>query len=384
MINSSAGARAALCCAIAGLWAAGCGSDDAGPGGPPPSVISPVGGGGGIAGTTTPPMNMGTAGLGNAGAAGVTTAGGGATVSQAGASGMAGATAGVSGGAAGMMMPAGMGGMGMAGMTPAGMGGGGIPDPTGGMEPKLPMITEMCPTLATGNVTVLGQQVQLWVGNKQEGKKGPVFFYWHGTGGRSTEAVGGLGPALQEIMGAGGIVASFTTTTTMGTNTGNNVWYTGDFRMADIILVCATQQLNIETKRIYTGGCSAGGLQAGAMVYGRATYLAAAMPNSGGGRGTLETGMGGYVPATITTHGAMGTDVVVIDFAQTSNTLCRDIAAKGGFAVDCDHGGRHCGSSAAVKAAQWEFLKAHPYGTKPSPYAGGLPATFPSFCKIIM
>ncbi|HMI91610.1 MAG TPA: hypothetical protein VK509_09625, partial [Polyangiales bacterium] len=200
-----------------------------------------------------------------------------------------------------------------------------------------------------------------------------------------TEASGGLGSAIQEITGDGGIVASFSTTTGEGTNTGNNVWYTGDFKMADIILVCATQQLNIETKRIYTGGCSAGGLQAGAMVYGRSSYLAGAMPNSGGvvRGGALEASGGGHVPALITTHGAMGTDVVVIDFSTTSMSQCMDIAKKGGLAVDCDHGGRHCGSPAAVKTAQWQFLKDHPFGAE-DPYKGTLPAGFPAFCKIIM
>ena len=53
-----------------------------------------------------------------------------------------------------------------------------------------------------------------------------------------------------------------------------------DFEMSDEILACAIQQQDVDPFRVYTAGCSAGGLQAGAMVYGRSSYLAAAMPNS--------------------------------------------------------------------------------------------------------
>ncbi len=287
----------------------------------------------------------------------------------------------------------GTGGDGAAGFAAAGTGGIGGGAGTGGTggtgpiqtngEPKLPTITETCPQLKTGTVTVMGKSVQLWVGAKQDGKKGAVMFYWHGTGSQSSEA-SLLGPALQEITGEGGIVASFTTTTSTGTNTGNNVWYTGDFKMADIILVCATQQLNIDTHRIYTAGCSAGGLQSGAMVYGRSSYLAGAMPNSGGivpipGLTTLEDPS--HVPALATTHGGTS-DMVGVSFSMTSATEDNDIAMKGGYVMDCDHGGGHCMAPAAAVAAQWTFLKAHPFGVASDPYAGGLMG-FPTYCKII-
>jgi hypothetical protein len=117
------------------------------------------------------------------------------------------------------------------------------------------------------------------------------------------------------------------------------------------------------------------------MAYGRSGYLAAIMPNSGGSLVTTLQDPS-HVPAVITAHGAMGSDVVVIDFATTSNSLCTNIANKGGFAVDCDHGGGHCASPSALKTAQWTFLKAHPFGVTPLPYEGGLPASFPSYCKI--
>lgn len=257
----------------------------------------------------------------------------------------------------------------------------GTPPSTGGKAPRIPQKSGTCPEIKSGTVTVLGQQVTLTVGPK--GKKGPMVFYWHGTGSTPAEARSGLGNGWSEILAQGGVIASFSTSTKKGQNTGNNVWYTGDFEMADQLLACAVEQQLVDPRRVYTAGCSAGGLQASAMVYGRSSYLAAAMPNSGGTVFPYQLEDPSHIPPVIATHGAQGRDVVIVDFSQTTARQAKDIAAKGGFFVECDHGGGHCGSPAAVKNAQWEFLKAHPFGVTPEPYAGGLPASFPSFCKVI-
>jgi poly(3-hydroxybutyrate) depolymerase len=227
----------------------------------------------------------------------------------------------------------------------------------------------------------MGQSVSIWAGQKSA-KPAPILFYWHGTGSSASEAQFIMGAQITEISGEGGLVASFSTSTGMGTNTGDAVWYTGDFAMADQILACAVQQLNIDTRQIYTAGCSAGGLQSGAMVYSRSSYLAASMPNSGGVVFAFPMDDPSHVPALITTHGG-SSDMVVISFAQTSATEDMDIASKGGYVVDCNHGGGHCGAPAADIAAQWQFCKDHPFGVSPNPYASGLPSTFPSYCTII-
>jgi hypothetical protein len=118
------------------------------------------------------------------------------------------------------------------------------------------------------------------------------------------------------------------------------------------------------------------------MVYMRSSYLAAAMPNSGGMALPPPFEDPSHIPAVMATHGAPGADVVVIDFSNTSAFLVNDLATKGGFAVDCNHGGGHCGATPEVVAAQWQFLKDHPFGVDPEPYASGLPASFPSYCEI--
>ena len=189
---------------------------------------------------------------------------------------------------------------------------------------------------------------------------------------------------ISEITGEGGLVASFSTSLGTGQDTGDAVWYTDDFKMTDQIFACAVQQLNIDPRQIYTAGCSAGGLQAGAMVYERSSYLAAAMPNSGGINfpGAYQWEDPSHIPSLITTHGAMGTDVVIIDFSTASLNECMDVKAKGGFAVDCNHGGTHCGAPPDDTAAQWQFCKDHPFGVSPEPYKSGLPSSFPSYCVI--
>jgi poly(3-hydroxybutyrate) depolymerase len=245
-----------------------------------------------------------------------------------------------------------------------------------------------CPQIATGTVTVSGQQVQIWAGTMSS-KPAPILFYWHGTGSSSNEAETLMSSQISTITAEGGVVASFTTSTGMGTDTGDAVWFTGDFAMADQILACAVQQLNIDVRQIYTAGCSAGGLQAGTMVWSRSAYLACAMPNSGGIVGNFFQFEDRHVPSLITTHGGASDGSDVLSYARMSATADMAVAAAasgssppGGYVVDCNHGGGHCGAPASDIAAQWQFCKDHPFGVAPDPYAGGLPSSFPSYCSV--
>jgi len=278
------------------------------------------------------------------------------------------------------------GGSGAAGNSPADGGTtDGMMPPGMSTEPKLPEAKGDCPDLSSGFVTINGSSVQTWTGMKQE-KKAPLVIYWHVTGGSSGEMTTfGLNQdAVDEITGEGGVIAAPNNSTGMGNDTGNGVWYTGDFDVADQIVACAMQQYNIDPHQIYTAGGSAGALQAGIMVYQRSSYLAASLPNSGGytiGGNMLQDPT--HVPAVMTEHGAAGVDVVIVDFSVQSMVLDVDVAMKGGFAIDCNHGGGHVGAPPDLKAAGWQFLKDHPFGVKPEPYANGLPSTFPSYCTVV-
>jgi hypothetical protein len=261
-----------------------------------------------------------------------------------------------------------------------------IPAATGGTDPVLPMAKGDCPMLVSGPVTVMGVALQMKVGTKSTTQKGPIMIYWHGTGGNAALALAELpADATSEILASGGLIASMES----GGKGGAIDWgvFTqGDFEIVDQVVACAGQQLNVDPRRIYTSGSSAGGLAAGTLAVMRSSYVAATNPNSGGvapwpGNNVLSDPK--HVPAALTMHGAMGVDQVVIDFGQASIDLDNAIVAAGGFAVDCNHGGGHVAAPPDLKEAGWTFMKAHPFGTKPSPYAAGLPATFPNYCKIV-
>jgi hypothetical protein len=270
----------------------------------------------------------------------------------------------------------------------SGTGGGGLSD-AGGTPPVIPPPKDTCPTLANGNMTFRGRRVMIWVGTKGP-TPAPIIAYWHGTGSSPTEVNAGLGQAtISAITGMGGLIVAPVAADGMGgkdgtPTTGNNVWYVGDFNTIDEVVACAVQQLNIDTRHIHAAGMSAGGLQTAAMAYARSSYMAGVVPYSGG-RTALHPMLQdpSNVPAVMAVHGKMGSDVVIIDFATASATLTTDIKAKGGFAMDCDHGGGHT-IPANIGPAAWQFMKDHPYRTKaPYPYAGGIPAALPTYCKVL-
>ena len=73
--------------------------------------------------------------------------------------------------------------------------------------------------------------------------------------------------------------------------------------------------------------------------------------------------------------------LVSVALALGASGAVDNVKKKGGFAIECDHGGGHMIPSDAGAAA-WKFMQAHPFKTNSSPYASGLPAAFPSYCKL--
>lgn len=252
-----------------------------------------------------------------------------------------------------------------------------------GPEPVLPVVSGTCPTFKTGTVTVAGLSgISLQVGPKKEGT-GSLVLYWHGTGSSSSEANMMLPASVrEEILNQGGIIASFQGSLgTGGDCSGTAIFSKDDFKVADQLAACAVRDHGIDPRRIYTTGCSAGGLQSGCMASLRSSYLAASVPNSGGEVMTQTIQDSTHIPAVMTMHGGAA-DMVGVSFSQTSATFDKHMDSAGGFVINCNHGGGHCGAPAALYTAAWEFMKAHPFGTKPSPYASGLPTSFPSYCSL--
>ncbi len=257
-----------------------------------------------------------------------------------------------------------------------------------GPEPTIPEPQGECPDLVSGTQDIGGLSTMIVAGTPGP-TKGPLILYWHGTGSSPDFEVPAAIPTSvgDEILAEGGIiVAPQSDGSDRGGFTPNGVWYEGtdgeggDLTWADQIVACAVANHNIDPRRSYTTGCSAGGLMAGGLATKRSGYIASATPNSGGII-VSELEDPARVPAVMTMHGGTD-DTVLVNFGQTSAALDNLIVGAGGFAVDCNHMMGHCLAPEDLRLAAWEFMKAHPFGRAPSPFAGGLPDGFPSYCTI--
>jgi predicted esterase len=278
----------------------------------------------------------------------------------------------------------GLGGLGLGGGG-ASTGGGAtmLPTTTGGEMPVIPEIKGECPTFMNGTIMVAGHKgVQLTVGAPN--KMGAIYFFWHGTGGSASQVSMVPASVRNEVVSSGGIVASFNGPSSSGMGgdcSGTAAHSKADFDAADQIVACAVKNHGIDPRRIYTTGCSAGGLQSGCMAQLRSSYIAASAPNSGGVTMNQKWQNAGK-PAIFTMHGG-SSDMVIVSFDTTSATLDKSAKDHGSFVVNCNHGGGHCGAPAALYQASWVFMKDHPYGVD-SPWKAGIPAGkgIPDYCKI--
>jgi dienelactone hydrolase len=260
----------------------------------------------------------------------------------------------------------------------------GQPTTPGVAEPAIPAVAGECPAFRTGTITFGGLGgIQMVVGTKAAAATAPMVFYWHGTGSTSGE-FGLMATAVRSgVESEGGILVSFQGTTGGDLLSGTSVFGRGDMDIVDQLVACAVRDYNIDPRRIFTTGCSAGGLFAAALAALRSDYIAAAAPNSGGFVFPQQF-QGEFTPALMTVHGAPGQDVVIVDFSNTSATADKAFKDRGGFVVNCNHGGGHCGG-AGLAPDIWEFFEAHPYGVEPAPSpwtAAGLPNGFNSQCQI--
>ncbi len=260
---------------------------------------------------------------------------------------------------------------------------------TGGSPTMLPAVSGTCPTITPGaSATMLqfaGEPVEIWAGKGG----GPLVMYWFPTTGNSSYVISEFGQAnIDAVTAAGGMVASFNKSNGKGTDTGDAVWFTGDFDTADQVVACAIQALKIDTRQIFVTGASAGGLQTTWMSYVRSGYIAAAVSLSGG----LD-GLGGAyltpttlqdpsaVPSVMAVHGKPGSDVVIIDFSVASAAWEADIAKKKGFSMDCNTEGGHVSGPPAILPGMWQFMKDHPFKVATQPYPP-IPSVYPSYCQI--
>lgn len=162
----------------------------------------------------------------------------------------------------------------------------------------------------------------------------------------------------------------------------------------DDLLTCVSEQYNVDAKRVYGIGVSAGALWLTFMMStDRVEYLAAVESLSGGlgaigGLWSIQYVPQSYkFPAMVLWGGP--TDRLGVNFDAASQSLRDALLGNGHFVLTCTHDSGHsmppimapAGSSTKFWSL-WRFMLDHPYG-EPSPYPGsGIPAGFPDWCSI--
>jgi hypothetical protein len=76
----------------------------------------------------------------------------------------------------------------------------------------------------------------------------------------------------------------------------------------------------------------------------------------------------GNVPLVMAVHGAPGSDVVIINFAEASAAWEADIATKKGFSLDCNTGEGHFSGPPQILPGMWQFMLDHPFKVSKQPY----------------
>jgi predicted esterase len=234
--------------------------------------------------------------------------------------------------------------------------------------PELPVPAGACPEFTAGDVTFNpaggARTVTITMGDAARTQRGPLIVYWYATGSSVREAAAGL--PLPAITAAGGIVVAPQDVPDAGTFP----WLQNLARhdsLFDEIVGCAVQKTMIDPRRIHAVGFSAGGLMTTHLSYARSRLLASVAVYSGGATGQFQEPDNKF-PALIFTGGPG--DIVIIDFFQSSQQWQTTLKNAGHFALLCNHGGGHSIPARLVPGV-WQFFQDHPYGTNPSPYAGG-------------
>lgn len=255
------------------------------------------------------------------------------------------------------------------------------------VPPVLPKPTGTCPEFVEGMAafspaggTEHARQAQIYIDPAAAAAKhGPLVIYWYGTGGQPSQAEQGLGTAgIQRIKDAGGVVVS-----PKHVNAGTFPWIQEttadvDFPFADEIIGCAVEKAGVDPLRIHSLGFSAGALFTAQLSYARSSYFASVATYSGGGADTFSDPNNKF--AAMIVFGGVN-DMLVLNFHDASIAYQKALTDAGHFNFLCDHGGGHQIPATATDSVV-QFFFDHPYGTNPSPYAAGLPSTFPSYCTL--
>jgi predicted esterase len=292
-------------------------------------------------------------------------------------------------------------GKGGSGGAAGGDGGAGVGGGAALLPPSefVPTPSATCPPFADGSVTFAfgnkSRNVVLRVSGAASNTEGPLVVVWHPSG---QGAVGGLGIVGQSVIDAivaeGGVVAA----PEADPGAGLLSWYYADgllesdddLELLDQIVACAETQLDIDMGRIHLVGFAEGAMQTVHAAAARSGYVASIVAHSTSLQGLPVEQDPSNRYAAMVLHGGPGDTNGDYAFNQDSALYASQLSdassqqpfGSSHFTVLCEHGGGAVVADDA-RAAAWQFLRDHRYGTTPSPYEGGpLPAAFPLYCSI--
>ena len=163
----------------------------------------------------------------------------------------------------------------------------------------------------------------------------------------------------------------------------------------DDMLACVSQQFNVNNDCVGSIGISAGGLFNSQLLQHRGNYLSSAIVISGGVGELVRPWIGGQhrLPTIVLWGGPTDNFGGVFNFDNISKLLVGGLASSGHFVIECVHACGHFpplltqdanGNNFSGLDPLFEFFLQHPYWLPDgaSPYAQGLPGTFPAFCGI--
>ncbi|MBM4342279.1 MAG: hypothetical protein FJ100_02755 [Deltaproteobacteria bacterium] len=263
-----------------------------------------------------------------------------------------------------------------------------------GNQAKIYKHLDVCPALLPGENTLTSAErsrtflVQLpKQASSTEGL--PVIFLYHGVGGQPDAMIETSGLTAEQAKGQGFVlVAPRSERDAKGKAVLKTDWYytasafdldNSDLVFFDDLLHCVGNQWKIDKTRVYAMGMSGGGLMSTFVAVHRPKAIAAAAPFSGGYLHPWPK-EAGKMPLVFSWGGP--TDKAFEqDFDKVAESALAKLKANGNFVVACNHLlGHKWPKEGGAYAA--EFLLAHKPGAD-KPFANGLPANWPAYCKIL-
>ena len=154
-----------------------------------------------------------------------------------------------------------------------------------------------------------------------------------------------------------------------------------DVALFEDLLTCAEAKLGADPERLYAAGDSGGGMFTTFLMTQFTDKLAAAAINSGGTLFTFPEESGRAIPIIYGWGGACD-EARGQNFERLGEAALSQLSSDGHFLVACNHDSGH---EWKPLFSLWylEFLFAHTRsGGVESPFASGLPDTFPDYCQL--